>query len=449
MPSALRDMVEETIRSMMIKYPVTANLQEDDEDYVEPTEEDLSIIQRLVQAGFRPGHVKSALNYVHAHESSSLDPQNSTLLAVQSYLHLHTNEEDLPAAFRASRPPDATARLVDGSESISHRWRAEALSKESGYPLAVVERALSDMDGDVEGAIDLLLRRLMRWTEEGWSEANFLSSRRETVEAQEEELEERRKDELLGLEGIWGNRYRTTEKGLEILLSSTAKRSQNSTADQVILRVFFHPKSQYPSPIDEISSCPHLPTFYVFSSTLPTYIRLHLTSLVSAELSNPQSLARDLVDSGYGGVINEIATFLSENWEKAIDQPIDSRAHMPKLLGTISLQPAVSSSSEAKKTISKGRSKFVRPATLQMQNAMREQLEANSLLSGYGKMLSIRQKLPAWSMREEIVELIKNNRVVILSGETGSGKTVSSSYPRPREQPNDDVGADSSPVVRP
>ena len=413
MPTALRDMVEETIRSSMKEFPMTANLQVDDEDYVEPTAEDIAIIQQLVQGGFRAGHVKSALNYIH---SSTLEPQTSLLVAVQSYLHLHTNEEDLPAAFRASRPPDATARLVNGTDSISYRWRAEALAKESGYPLPAVEQALTDSDGEVEGAIDLLLRRLMRW-ENAWSVESFLSSRSSTiVAAQDEELEERRKDELMGLEGIWGDRYRTTERGIEILLSSTARRNQKSSADQVILRVFFHPKSQYPSPSDpdDPSACPHLPTFYVYSSTLPTYLRLHLTSMISGEFSNPQSLARDLIDSGFG-VINEMATFLSENWEKAIDQPVDSRALMSKLMGTTAQPSTITANSGAKKMAPKARAKFVRPATLQMQNAMRERLVENGLRPGYDKMLAVRMKLPAWSMREEIVALIKSNRSVSCS----------------------------------
>lgn len=35
-----------------------------------------------------------------------------------------------------------------------------------------------------------------------------------------------------------------------------------------------------------------------------------------------------------------------------------------------------------------------------------------------------RQKLPIWNMQEEIIELINNNQVVIISGDTGCGKTT-------------------------
>ena len=35
-----------------------------------------------------------------------------------------------------------------------------------------------------------------------------------------------------------------------------------------------------------------------------------------------------------------------------------------------------------------------------------------------------RQKLPSWDKQEEILELMRENQVVVLSGETGCGKTT-------------------------
>ncbi|XP_056139059.1 ATP-dependent DNA/RNA helicase DHX36 [Lampris incognitus] len=42
----------------------------------------------------------------------------------------------------------------------------------------------------------------------------------------------------------------------------------------------------------------------------------------------------------------------------------------------------------------------------------------------YQEMLKFREKLPAFKMREELVELINSNHVVVVSGETGCGKTT-------------------------
>lgn len=40
------------------------------------------------------------------------------------------------------------------------------------------------------------------------------------------------------------------------------------------------------------------------------------------------------------------------------------------------------------------------------------------------RMMEFRKMLPAYKMRQEIVDLIESNRVVVISGETGSGKTT-------------------------
>ena len=42
----------------------------------------------------------------------------------------------------------------------------------------------------------------------------------------------------------------------------------------------------------------------------------------------------------------------------------------------------------------------------------------------YFEILEKRKKLPVWEQREQFVDLLKNNQVVILVGETGSGKTT-------------------------
>ncbi|XP_046753641.1 ATP-dependent DNA/RNA helicase DHX36 [Diprion similis] len=43
---------------------------------------------------------------------------------------------------------------------------------------------------------------------------------------------------------------------------------------------------------------------------------------------------------------------------------------------------------------------------------------------GYQKMLKFREKLPAFKMRRQVLELIEKNQVVVISGETGCGKTT-------------------------
>lgn len=44
--------------------------------------------------------------------------------------------------------------------------------------------------------------------------------------------------------------------------------------------------------------------------------------------------------------------------------------------------------------------------------------------SQYMRMLKQREHLPSYKMREKIMQLINNNQVVVISGETGCGKTT-------------------------
>lgn len=47
---------------------------------------------------------------------------------------------------------------------------------------------------------------------------------------------------------------------------------------------------------------------------------------------------------------------------------------------------------------------------------------------GESDLNSFRQTLPVFRMREEILAAINNNQVVLVSGETGSGKTTQVSF---------------------
>lgn len=64
----------------------------------------------------------------------------------------------------------------------------------------------------------------------------------------------------------------------------------------------------------------------------------------------------------------------------------------------------------------------VRKPTLDAE--LQRDLENKRENSKYLEMLKFREKLPSYSMREELVELIEANRVVVVSGETGCGKTT-------------------------
>ncbi|TSK38403.1 ATP-dependent RNA helicase DHX36 [Bagarius yarrelli] len=59
-----------------------------------------------------------------------------------------------------------------------------------------------------------------------------------------------------------------------------------------------------------------------------------------------------------------------------------------------------------------------------LDEELKRDLQSKRQNSKYLDMLTFREKLPSYSMKEELVKLIQANRVVVVSGETGCGKTT-------------------------
>eukprot|EP00026_Physarum_polycephalum_P000677 Phypoly_transcript_00678.p1 GENE.Phypoly_transcript_00678~~Phypoly_transcript_00678.p1 ORF type:complete len:1395 (+),score=271.52 Phypoly_transcript_00678:28-4212(+) len=55
---------------------------------------------------------------------------------------------------------------------------------------------------------------------------------------------------------------------------------------------------------------------------------------------------------------------------------------------------------------------------------LKEDFERRMKLPEFNKILSKRTQLPAFQMREEVLQTIRNNQVVVITGETGCGKTT-------------------------
>jgi len=51
-------------------------------------------------------------------------------------------------------------------------------------------------------------------------------------------------------------------------------------------------------------------------------------------------------------------------------------------------------------------------------------LTGNPYSERYYTLLAQRKKLPAWEAKDHLLELMKTHQIVVLQGETGSGKTT-------------------------
>ncbi|KAM3615872.1 uncharacterized protein V6R79_008865 [Siganus canaliculatus] len=59
-----------------------------------------------------------------------------------------------------------------------------------------------------------------------------------------------------------------------------------------------------------------------------------------------------------------------------------------------------------------------------LDDRLKRDLESKTSDFKYKEMLKFREKLPSYAKKEELVELINSNRVLVVSGETGCGKTT-------------------------
>merc|ERR1719322_1678230 len=68
---------------------------------------------------------------------------------------------------------------------------------------------------------------------------------------------------------------------------------------------------------------------------------------------------------------------------------------------------------------SKGEDKF-----LTSDERLASEYRKQRMSKGYSSMFEFRKKLPAYKQRRELIELVNSNQVVVVSGETGCGKTT-------------------------
>ena len=57
-------------------------------------------------------------------------------------------------------------------------------------------------------------------------------------------------------------------------------------------------------------------------------------------------------------------------------------------------------------------------------NTYRKRGHREEYTEEYYKLLEKRKSLPVWSSKKTILDLVEKNRIVIIQGETGSGKTT-------------------------
>lgn len=419
----------------------------------------------LARLGFRKGHIASAVSFVSSlrspHRSSATRSPAASLRssfsalgdfdAAIQYLVLVVPEDDLPVRFR---PTAASSSFVTSASSFNEEgalkalWAIDRLVKGQGFPRKTVEELWrTEPDGrDEEVARELLMRQLAGWRDDSRYGFRGMSAQ-VTFAADSANLDalrardERRRAELEALEALLGpDRLATVVSDDE---STTTLRfsipSARSTKDQLFLDVHLHPRSLYPSPAalltcsdDPEAGIPILPSLSISSPTLPAYLRLTILKYILDACRDPTTGWEGIIEQGEGGLVYEVLQRLESVWDGIVEDPPDIAEVMKGFLPR-SEPPTGTSTPDLRQSSAKWA-----PATARRKRAVpiRKDPAADSRLllqqqrwladPKHTHMLDSRRSLPAWATQDDFLASLASSpaRVVVVSGETGSGKTT-------------------------
>lgn len=331
-----------------------------------------SIVAELTKLGFRRSHVEEAVEYCKDREETL------------EWLLIHVPEDDLP---RWALPESYSAGVSVGTTNLRREGIIKRLAQ-SGYSLELATRVLDEQGGDEGKAAETLQNLLFSSDSQDNDDADFLD-----LGSPEEQWEE----EIGSLEAMYGDGFeRDGDNVIRIKLDSVKNGQQPVEAYLQVRRPATYPANLILSIV----------------ANLPSYIKL---SIIRKALEHIEESLRD----------EPMKIYLAMDW---VQQNINGIIENPGKIVDIS---AVSSAAAEFKPVAaisqkKRPSRAPRMIKWVKDERNREQWLRRQESSSWKDMLSKRQRLPAWKMREAIIGTVKSNHVTIISGETGSGKSTQS-----------------------
>ncbi|KAL0262886.1 putative ATP-dependent RNA helicase ucp12 [Diplodia seriata] len=344
---------------------------------ISPAERSALIVE-IVKLGFRKSHVEEAAEVCKDREE------------ILEWLLIHVPEDDLPPW---SLPEGYTAGISMASGNLKREAAIKRLAA-TGYAMELCEEALDTFDGDEAKAAGLLQARLLGDDEL----AEQLSGA--TIGDETEPQEDVWAEEQVILASIYDEKYSTTgQDQCQIRLEIV-----DGTKTEFLLNVR-KPAGLYPNVLPIIS----------INAKIPAYIRL--------------SIIRQALSHARENFLGEQMIFNIVDWlEHEIPSIIDNPGRLTDVSSAISAaDTGVHAEAIKQKEKRQRRPKPVnlRPGS-QISQRMLEQWRTKQASPDQQRMLRARQNLPAWKLLPDIVEAVKNYQVVIISGETGSGKSTQS-----------------------
>ncbi|KAJ6503274.1 P-loop containing nucleoside triphosphate hydrolase protein [Mycena vitilis] len=390
MAGALRELSEEAIKQAISLYPEAADVA----PAVLSDEDAPKVKQQLGTLGFTPVQARNAVNFLSRPSPVTANLMNSLspLEAAIEYLILHVPECDLPQRFlpSANSSNSFVVSTHGGADDLKRRWIEDKAAKEAGWPVHVVQACL-EADPTLVDDWDALLVTLGRKII--GIEESATSAGAEPYQIDPDEIE------------AMGASLEDPTQLVMPLFSAPVK-----------LHVLVSPEKGYPRP--------GFTPMFLTSNSAAAYIRLHLISQLLLEMEGDE-----FVQPGEGFCMAAMRV-LEAAWaviedEGPPDMSVVLRHIIPRLDGEgvdydeSNLTAPRSGNTRARK---KGGGNYRRDERTSAQ--IKQEFETLCRDNKYKEMLSSRQKLPAFTAKDEFLNLLHTSRVVVVVGETGCGKTT-------------------------
>ncbi|SMN22703.1 similar to Saccharomyces cerevisiae YLR419W Putative helicase with limited sequence similarity to human Rb protein [Maudiozyma saulgeensis] len=366
--------LEESSRQLIekfTKYNIDWSLRKKSEESSHSNDAERSILkERLISLKFREPHVLEAMNYS--------DPL--------SFLLFNLPEDDLPPFFH-KRSEDSRNKIEISLLPLATRIIVEKLT-EIGVSNDEALYALQENNMDEANAASTLTQNLL---------PNVVLN--QPFDISDEESKELWAEEVESLKSIY-------EERCEIINPSCFLISLD---EKLKLKIKIYRSNAYPYTLPGI-----IVSTFDKKFKLPNYIKKNILTQLLTHIKQSGMLGDML--------IYNIMEWLDDNVENIINNPgaLLTAEDIAKSSQTNLTDLISSKNGKPKNNKSRRSNKLSAEDIRQLKDEFMNRITTQD----YKSMQSVRAALPAWGKQNQIVELIDNHDVVLITGETGSGKST-------------------------
>ncbi|KAI1337469.1 P-loop containing nucleoside triphosphate hydrolase protein [Xylariaceae sp. FL0016] len=341
-----------------------------------PESQKAAIVKELTNSGFRKSHVEEAVEECKDREETL------------EWLLIHVPEDDLP---RWAMPENYSAGVSVAMTSDLKREGAIKRLSQSGYSVELCRKLYDEHDSDEGRTAQALQHFLLSSgsdTEEASTRADepFISGTPEECWT----------DEMESLASVFGDQFKLLSDDICQVRIDSVKNGPKQRAETFAQ---FRKSPNYPSEV-----------IVSLESELPSYIKLSVVKNTLAHIN--ETLSEE-----------PLKIYLALDWmQENINEIIEKPGRLREISGV------ASTAAEVRSNLSTQRKKARHPKSLSraIDTRSKEEWQNRQNNPDLKKMISQRQNLPAWQVRDQVVNTVLQNQITIIAGETGSGKSTQS-----------------------